>query len=316
MPLPVFMALVLLGASAHDEPVGIELRLGDAAELSIDAPRLVGLLRLELATSVSENPEGSSAVPATVVAVRSAAEPGAFVVRVLHHAVRVERAIDLRDVAPEVRPRTLALVIAEMLRDGAAPSHEEPLASSETSAMAAPVAEAPTDSTPSARGWALEGDVGARAFVAFDHLLLDLRLAVAVEGGAGWGVRGGVGLLSGQAFAPLGEVHLAAPVVAVSGFLATRLGTTQLEVGPRLEAGLALASSRAGAESVSSVSGSGLVMDLGLEGRALLPVLGGWRIGVGIVVGYAVKGVEVMAGEVEAAGIAGPMVGVTGTVGW
>ena len=172
-----------LAAPVPAEPISV----GVVAPCAIaDAPLdgVLDILRAQLAPLTVNTTQGDAATPDVEVRLDACRDAGAALQLVVrYHEAEYARRIDLSDVDPNGRSRTLALTLAEAIKDALAPPagvrpanaafSSEPLGLPATNGSAAPQANAPPPglqkSSPSKPSDSARGDLGgaARGPVAF-----------------------------------------------------------------------------------------------------------------------------------------------------
>lgn len=335
---------------ASPMPARVELAAPTCAA-AVGAEVLLRMLRVELAADGVERVElaapgdtaGEALARVAVEAPRCAADASEFLVTVDDATTRksVRRAVDLADIPAATRPRALALAVAELLR-----ASWLELAVPTAPPAAAPVPEAVRDTvrlrvaaiTPRARAprevlrWAPFVGIGfeGRALPLAATGLAGLRLAGGVvppwsAEGTRLRLRVDAGVAFGSGASLLGDVD----VLVASGAVAatfTRGTTVAVELGPRVEVGVARAVGRvASGRSATGVSvgedeaalvGVGLVA--GVRGRlsatwaASLELEGQWVFG-----GVDARAVDRVTGlDARAAGVFGPAVSLRAGIAW
>lgn len=337
-------------APASAMPARVELTAPACAE-AVRAEVLLRMLRVELAGDGVERVElaapgdaaGGALARVSVEVAPCAADASEFLVTVDDAATRksVRRAVDLADVPAATRPRALALAVAELLR-----ASWLELAVPTAPPTAAPVPEAVRDVVrlrvtalaPRARA-----PREAPRWAPFVSLGFDARLLpLAATGVAGVRLAGGVtppwsldgtrvrlradgGVMFGSGASLLGDVDVLVATGAVA-LTFTRGAAVAVELGPRVEVGVARAVGRITAghsatgvtvgEDEAALVGVGLVA--GVRGRlsatwaASLELEGQWVFG-----GVDARAVDRATGlDVRAAGVFGPAVALRAGVAW
>lgn len=184
----------------------------------------------------------------------------------------LERTLSLADVPSPLRPRALALALAELLRAALAPS---------SPVVAAPRALQPTaaDASPET---ALALRPGLRVFFAHRDVMFGAELTLQLQR---WtlGVAGLVGVYAD----PIGSARVGV-IEALLGYrlLATRSGAFSFTAGPRIAAGASFGSAISAADAMMS-SATVLAWDAGAELGLDADVGAGISLGLHAVGGYA-----------------------------
>lgn len=359
----VFLSLALLVAplragaqSAPTEPdpampARVELTRPACAE-ALSPDTLLRLLHAELAGDGVERVElaqGEAVERAlarvTITTPRCAVDATEFVVVVDDATTRkrAERTLDLTDLPVAMRARGLALAVAELLRvswlELAEPTPTRPpnlpvvpeTIREAVRLRVAVLASRGRTSAPAAR-WSLSVGVGfeGRVLPMAGTPLAGGRIAVGITppwnlSGLRLRLRADAGLAAGAGASLLGDVDVLVASGAVAATL-NRAASIALEVGPRVEVGVARAVGRAartpGAvgilanEVADVVVGVGLL--LGVQGRlagpigASLELEGAWLFG-----GIDARTQEPTTGaDVRAAGVLGPAISCRASITW
>jgi hypothetical protein len=297
---------------------------GGAPSLAVRAPTtdcaaappflaFVEALRVELASSgppccAIVAPDAAQAGPGLALTL-TGCDPGAagFAIEVSDPATgRVQsRPISLADVAPDARPRALALAVAELVRSIEA-----------AATPPAPAAAAGVAPTASATGIVARASALAdlRAYAGTRTVLWGGRLALSLDRGR-WRGALALGAARGERQVSLGTIDV---TLASAGLVFARrfvTGAWAFDVGPAGELGLGRVDGQTGQVGVTAGSGSGLTATLGAAVGAEAPAGRSLRVRVAIEAGGVLRRLTGAENGADAAGISGAYVGLDVGVG-
>jgi hypothetical protein len=245
----------------------------------------------------------------------------------------VRRSVALDDIAPDARPRALALAVAELLRASwaelalpdapvapeAAPALRRAMlvrlrpavSAVPTEAPARPAAPTPT-ATPRYAWWAMAG-LDLRTFPGQSGVLLGGR---AVVTWSPWPslplrLRADLGSAYGTAFARRGEVTLVATTAGLGVQLGGGTERFDLSVGPRTELGWARVTGRPASDPSAAVTDDGFVWFVALACTLKVRLGSRWSAALDIATGQTLNFLTVVSDGERVTGIDGPMLAVT-----
>lgn len=287
--------LLIASAASATEPIRL-----DAAGVTgdFDIQTLAALLRLELGTAVAVG-SGSAAHDASATAIRivpvEGAESSRWKIILLHEVPSGSSAeVDLADVPPSARARTLALAIGELARNASA---------------ATPPNVATRPQPPSLGGG---GSLGLRTFPndATTLLALSGEASIPIAGEGTWKARIAPGVQLGRREDPLGSVTLVVPSFGAGVLYSSRPDNVQFELGPLAEVGYAIGVVSPRGDAVGE-SASGWVITAGLTGGARFRLTEHTGLTVGLQLGHVVRGLQLRAEDRRVIGVSGPMLGLS-----
>jgi hypothetical protein len=330
----------------------VEVYVAPCSDPPYDAARFVELVRVELAAlhvdALATNTEapagaelGEGVIALTLpVCERVAREVDLRVVE-RQSGTRLERRVELSDIAFEARARALAIAAAELYRaalarSAARPTSPAPVAASPTprpsstpvpaapAALVVPAASrTPAASVPAAGpvhdaevspqpAWTLEASFVGRAYPSEGSALLGGDLAASVPLARWLALRGGAELGFGEATLPFDDANPITSNVALGmalghlELLARSRGPLFLELGPRVDLGYGWVERRLGEPAFRAAE---WMSDLGFEAGVRAPLARRWLGFLTLYVGHSLGGValEAAAGTPGAtsAGLAG-----------
>ncbi len=245
-----------------------------------------------------------------VVALRSKTEDG-----VTQRVVRVSMA----DVSANARPRTLALAVAELIREIRQRSPERATADPTETSVPPPLADAPVESKqppspPPATDDARHADdiaLGAtwRLFTSARTSLLGGQLSGTVPLPLpGLRLRGDLGGAVGTVTDPLGSVQISILSAGIAALLMTE-GRPTLVLGPRLEIGYSYGGGATKRTATTTRGDGSTFIGASLLAGVRAPVLGPLSATLEIEMGAALRGQEVFANDRLIASTTGPFAG-------
>jgi hypothetical protein len=323
------LALVLMArkGEAANAPLDVLLELPTCAELPFDSERLSELLDVELrASGVGRLSAGAatsepSETPAPAVRVSVSVDCRIEADRLelwLYDASSASdhSVVTLADVTPELRPRTIAIAIVELLRasqktrfarNTVAPSGESP--PTQESPQAAllrglpPGADRtlPPRKPPDATPIGLEGTAMASTFPSSDTALFGGSGGFALQIGL---ARASVGThaLFGRATPATGSVNVGWAGGYVGMGVQSR-GALPVLIEPRIYAGYAWASGTPSRDDVEGHDASGFVIAGVVAGGVRGVILRDWEALADVEVGHMARGLVFLSDEDEVAGL-------------
>jgi len=300
-------------------PVAVEPFLGIlTAELRAD-----GVERVTLGSAAAEQSQPPSLAVIAIKALTCDPQQRDIVVRIEDAATRkrVERRVQLADVAELSRPRALALAVAELLRAcwlelamPEAPPPQVPVppvvrraVESRVVAMAPPQPSAPPS-----------GDRDVSVTLAWDAFptahasLLGGQVAVALPVlGKDWRVRVDSGAVFGTAHDVLGDVAIGQARMGVAFLYSSPAeATVSVAVGPRVDAGIAWAEGNPADQTTSSNVGWRFVSSVSLLGTLRYRLGRSWSAALELQAGSVVVPLEAQADSRRVTGIDGAFFGL------
>ncbi len=237
---------------------------------------------------------------------------------------RTTRTVDLAQVPPSDRPRTLALAIAELARVSKNASTPPPprLVAPAIGKIFAPPATLPTDASPPAALRSVHltapllvgASLGLRVYPTFGAALLGPRIAASLALDPRRHIRVHIdgGFMVGRANDPLGDVALRIPYAGAEVSYAIELESLHLglSAGPRFELGGVTAEGAAASPLVRGSVAHGLVPTLLLAMGARLRLAPRVLATLGAEIGTVLSGLDLRADGRRATGIGGVVLGV------
>jgi hypothetical protein len=337
------LAPALAGAQTAGVPARVRIVPPTCTAGPFDTAAWLALARNELETDgvrtveVAPDPEGAddslAVVRVEVSPCRADATEVALAIDDLVTRKSVRRVVALDDIAPDARPRALALAVAELLRASWA---ELALADAPVAPEVAPAVrramlvrlrpavmgastegasrpEAPTPSVAQRYAWWAMVGLDLRTFPGQSGVLLGGRAVVTWSPWPGLPLRlrGDVGSAYGSAFARRGEVTLVATTVGVGAQLGGGTERFDLSVGPRTELGWARVTGRPASDPSAAVSDDGFVWFVALACTLKVRLGSRWSAALDIATGQTLNYLTVVSDGERVTGIDGPMLAVT-----
>jgi hypothetical protein len=305
----LFLASLVLAAPAR-APTAVVLEGPRCALGWIDYPSILRMLGVELASEraeliAAEREPSPAAARISFEATSCAADSRALSVSFRSAAPprTSSVAIDLKDVAPEARPRVAALAIVEHLR--------ELLAGDAPAVSNAPAIEARRPGEEPRRDLAIWAAGAARFVPRFSALFAGATAGARLAIGASLTLLADGAFLRSGVDHPLGRVAVGCAMGGVA-LLYGRGGESPLAIGPRLEAGWAWTSGTASSASLALASSGGAFEAFaGLEaivGSTVVDRLGWFAAIEG---GIAIRALEARADGSAITGTSGPFAALT-----